>query len=62
MTGVGQLDANRVRALFQDLSDRLAAGGVQAQLFVVGGAAMALAYHDCGAKGRPRARQPHIGL
>jgi hypothetical protein len=44
MTDVGRLDANRVRALFQELSDRLAAAGVQAQLFVVGGAAMALAY------------------
>lgn len=40
----GRLDADRVRALFQELSDRLAAGGEQATLFVVGGAAMALAY------------------
>lgn len=40
----GQLDADRVRALFAELSDRLAAAGVSAQLFVVGGAAMALAY------------------
>lgn len=38
------LDAQRVRALLQELSDRLDARGVQAQLFVVGGAAMALAY------------------
>ena len=38
------LDAEGVRALFQELSDRLDARGVQAQLFVVGGAAMALAY------------------
>ncbi|GAB3198777.1 hypothetical protein GCM10027062_13870 [Nocardioides hungaricus] len=37
------LDAQRVRALFQELSDRLRARGVAAQLFVVGGAAMALA-------------------
>ena len=44
MTNGGQLDANRVQALFQELSDRLAATGVQAQLFVVGGAAMTLAY------------------
>jgi len=40
----GQLDADGVRALFRELSDRLAAEGVSAQLFVVGGAAMALAY------------------
>ncbi|MFT3971488.1 MAG: DUF6036 family nucleotidyltransferase [Micropruina sp.] len=33
-------------ALFQELSDRLARAGVSAQLFVVGGAAMALAYDD----------------
>lgn len=44
MTNGGQLDADGVRALFQELSDRLAAAGVSAQLFVVGGAAMALAY------------------
>ncbi|HEX4402089.1 MAG TPA: DUF6036 family nucleotidyltransferase [Galbitalea sp.] len=39
-----ELDARTVRSLFQELSDRLAADGVHAQLFVVGGAAMALAY------------------
>lgn len=39
-----ELDADAVRGLFQELSDRLAADGVHAQLFVVGGAAMALAY------------------
>lgn len=33
-----------MQALFNELSDRLAAAGVQAELFVVGGAAMALAY------------------
>lgn len=44
MTPSGQLDASRVQTLFQELSDRLATAGVQAQLFVVGGAAMALAY------------------
>ena len=44
MTKGGQLDADGVRALFHELSDRLAAAGVSAQLFVVGGAAMALAY------------------
>lgn len=44
MTSGGQLDADGVRTLFQELSDRLAAEGVSAQLFVVGGAAMALAY------------------
>lgn len=38
------LDAQGVRDLFQEMSDRLQAGGVRAQLFVVGGAAMALAY------------------
>lgn len=44
MTGQGPLDAVKVRVLFQELSDRLAAKGLSAQLFVVGGAAMALAY------------------
>ncbi|MFT3862144.1 DUF6036 family nucleotidyltransferase [Micropruina sp.] len=41
-----ELDAEAVRGLFQELSDRLAASGVHAQLFVVGGAAMALAYEQ----------------
>jgi methylmalonyl-CoA mutase cobalamin-binding subunit len=40
------LDADRVRELLQELSDRLAARGVKANVFVVGGAAMALAYDD----------------
>ena len=44
MTTDGQLDADGACALFGELSDRLAAAGVSAQLFVVGGAAMALAY------------------
>lgn len=44
MNGRGPLDADGVLALFQELSDRLAVAGVSAQLFVVGGAAMALAY------------------
>jgi hypothetical protein len=44
MKSGGQLDADGVRALFHELSDRLAAAGLSAQLFVVGGAAMALAY------------------
>lgn len=44
MNDHGQLDANGVIALFQELSDRLAKVEVSAQLFVVGGAAMALAY------------------
>lgn len=44
MTGDGQLDAEQLRALFQELSDRLEERGQQAQLFVVGGAAMALEY------------------
>jgi hypothetical protein len=45
MIGHGaELDADEVRALLQELSERLAASGVHAQLFVVGGAAMALAY------------------
>ena len=42
-----QLDAEGVQALFAELSERLAAAGATAHLFVVGGAAMALAYdHD----------------
>lgn len=45
MTASGApLDAATVRQLFQELSDRLAAQGQRAQLFVVGGAAMALEY------------------
>jgi hypothetical protein len=39
-----ELDADRLGGLFQELSDRLANVGEHAQLFVVGGAAMALAY------------------
>lgn len=39
-----QLNANKVHRLFRELSERLAASEVTAQLFVVGGAAMALAY------------------
>lgn len=46
MSHAGPLDAARVLALFQELSDRLSQAGVSAQLFVVGGAAMALAYDD----------------
>lgn len=38
------LDAEHVRELLQELSDRLEARDEHAQLFVVGGAAMALAY------------------
>ncbi len=45
MTGSGgQLDAERLRELFRELSDRLAERDQRAQLFVVGGAAMALEY------------------
>ncbi len=40
----GPLDASAVLTLFQELSDRLSEIGISAQLFVVGGAAMALAY------------------
>ena len=46
MSQGGTLNAAKVLALFQELSDRLADAGVAAQLFVVGGAAMALAYDD----------------
>lgn len=45
MNGHGAvLDAQGVRDLFHELSDRLEARELHAQLFVVGGAAMALAY------------------
>lgn len=44
MTSGRQLDADAVRDLFGELSDRLTEAGISAQLFVVGGAAMALAY------------------
>jgi hypothetical protein len=40
------LDADRVRELLQELSGRLAARGVKANVFVVGGAAMVLVYDD----------------
>jgi hypothetical protein len=40
------LDGDRVRALFHELSDSLAQRGESASLFVVGGAAMALAYDN----------------
>lgn len=46
MSHGGPLDAAKVLALFQELSDRLSRADVLAQLFVVGGAAMALAYDD----------------
>lgn len=46
MSQGGTLDVAKVLALFHELSDRLADAGVSAQLFVVGGAAMALAYDD----------------
>lgn len=46
MSQGGTLDAAKVLTLFHELSDRLADAGVSAQLFVVGGAAMALAYDD----------------
>lgn len=39
-----QLDVGDIRILLGELSDRLAATGVSAHLFVVGGAAMSLAY------------------
>lgn len=45
MIAGGQLDADGVRSLFAELSDRLSVAGISAQLFVVGGAAMALAYN-----------------
>jgi hypothetical protein len=39
-----ELNADRLGSLFQELSERLADAGEHAQLFVVGGAAIALAY------------------
>lgn len=39
-----ELNAEHLLELFQELSENLQARGLQAQLFVVGGAAMALAY------------------
>lgn len=45
MTRGEPLNAVEVRALLQELSDRLADSEVSAQLFVVGGAAMLLAYN-----------------
>ena len=46
MTEGNALDAAKVLELFKELSDRLAEASVTAQLFVVCGAAMALAYDD----------------
>jgi hypothetical protein len=40
-TGLGRED---IRALLDDLSSELAARGVRAELFLVGGAALAVAY------------------
>ena len=39
-----ELGIEHLHDLFQELSENLQARGLQAQLFVVGGAAMALAY------------------
>jgi hypothetical protein len=44
--GERELDAAAMLGLLQELSDRLRAQGARAQLFAVGGAAMALAYDD----------------
>lgn len=41
-----ELNAEHLHGLFQELSESLQARGMQAQLFVVGGAAMALAYDN----------------
>ncbi|HVA60794.1 MAG TPA: hypothetical protein VNG13_09720 [Mycobacteriales bacterium] len=38
------LDGDQVRALLTDLGERLAARGIEARMFLVGGAAMALAF------------------
>ncbi|MFZ1382109.1 MAG: DUF6036 family nucleotidyltransferase [Scrofimicrobium sp.] len=46
MSQDGTLDAARVLELFEELSDRLSEVGLSAQLFVVGGVAMALAYDN----------------
>ncbi len=40
-----QLSRDDLRSLLQQLSDRLTAQGIRADLFIVGGAAMALAYN-----------------
>lgn len=50
------LDRDAIEALLRDLAQRLEARGVQGRLFVVGGAAMALAY------GRGRATQDVDGV
>lgn len=39
-----ELSAEQLQGLLQELSESLQARGLQAQLFIVGGAAMALAY------------------
>jgi len=41
-------DVARVQALFDDLADRLVARGVDGTIYLVGGAALALAYYELG--------------
>lgn len=41
---MGPLDRDAIAEAFRELGQRLAAEGSQGELFVVGGAAMALAY------------------
>jgi hypothetical protein len=43
------LDRHDIRALLDDLSDELAARQAKADLFLVGGAALAVAYDDARA-------------
>lgn len=42
--GVNLLDGEQIRQLFDELSEELARRGARAEIFLVGGAAMALAY------------------
>jgi hypothetical protein len=42
------LDTARLRALLDELAQRLAAEGIEARIYVVGGAALALSYYDEG--------------
>lgn len=39
------MDTERLRALMVELADRLAARGLEASVYIVGGAALALAYY-----------------
>lgn len=42
------MDTERLRVLLDELAERLAGQGIEARIFIVGGAALALSYYDEG--------------